>query len=128
MGTRQRPHREGFLDLKDTSIGARFEGYTQVNRKDRAKLLTDGTPGRRRSQTAEITGMLRGSRSARRGPSCTPCQHGPAPHFAAGHQGPGGTEVPPPCGDSLTEAVGWVPLRRLRMPDGSAETGWHVVV
>lgn len=127
MGTRQRPHREGFLDLKDTSIGARFEGYTQVNRKDRAKLLTDGTgptaqPDRRDHR------QVRGSRSARRGPSCTPCQHGPAPHFAAGHQGPGGTEVPPPCGDSLTEAVGWVPLRRLRMPDGSAETGWHVVV
>jgi len=40
----------------DTSIGAQFEGYTQVNRKDRAKLLTDGTPGRRRSLTAEITG------------------------------------------------------------------------
>src|SRR5664279_4888461 len=56
MGTRQRPHRERFLDLMDTSIGAQFEGYTQVNRKDRAKLLTDGTPGRRRSLTAEITG------------------------------------------------------------------------
>ena len=25
----------------DTSIGAQFEGYTQVNRKDRTKLLTD---------------------------------------------------------------------------------------
>src|SRR5664279_3388048 len=128
MGTRQRPHRERFLDLMDTSIGAQFEGYTQVNRKDRAKLLTDGTPGRRRSLTAEITG---GYVAAVRHVAALPARHAnTARHHTSlpGHQGPSGTEVPPPCGDSLAEAVGWVPLRRLRMPDGSAETGCHVVV
>jgi hypothetical protein len=107
------------------SLRQRRPGVWEV----RVAVGPDPVSGRPRYRSLTVHGDRQSAQAARqRWAAKAELLRGPVTASVAGHPGPIGAEVPPPCRDNLTEAEGRVLLRRLRIPDGSAETGWHVVV